>query len=412
MIGERRALEEEATELLRGLVERPTVNPPGDTREAVAFLADRARAAGLAVEVVGDAEQQSVLLVSGVAGPTFVLNAHLDTVPVVDASDWEYPPFEGRVVDGRMYGRGAADNKAGVAAAFMALLAAHREGLTKDFKLCGMFVADEEMGGAKGTGAVVASGALERLDVAAALVCDGAGLESGSWGVRVASKGMARLGIKVEGVSAHAARPEQGRNAVLALADVLLALHGSDVLPSLSHPTLGAPSLVAGTTVQGGTSPNAVPGSAEATVDCRLVPGVDLPSVVARCEALASSVAARWSCTSQVSVLLYLPPLDTDVDQPVVQHTLAAIAEVTGQAPEVRGLVGGNDAKYFIERGVPTLLGLSPSDAATSRTHGRNENVSIQNVVTASQIYGTAIRKWAAELHLPTSSVRTGRVQR
>lgn len=407
-----RLLEEQATELLRELVKIPTVNPPSDTRAAVAFLEHRARAAGLTVEIVGDTEQQSLLLVSGTEGPTFVLNAHLDTVPVVDASSWDHPPFEGQVVAGRMYGRGAADNKAGVTAAFMALLAAHREGVTEGFRLCGMFVADEEMGGAKGTGAVVASGVLERLDVAAVLVCDGAGLENGSWGVRVASKGMARIVVKVEGISSHAARPEQGRNAVLALADILLALHGSNLLPALSHPTLGAPSLVAGTTFHGGTSPNAVPGSAEATVDCRLVPGVDLPSIVAKCEALASSVAARWSCTSQVSVLLHLPPLDTDVDQPIVKHTLAAIAEVTGQAPEVRGLVGGNDAKYFIERGVPTLLGLSPSDAATSRTHGRNENVSIQNVVTASQIYGTAIRKWAAELHLPTSSVRTGRVQR
>lgn len=410
MIGERQTPEEEATELLRGLVQIPTVNPPSDTREAVGFLANRARAAGLAVEIVGDAEQQSVLLVSGTQGPTFVLNAHLDTVPVVDAADWDYPPFEGRVVDGHMYGRGAADNKAGVTAAFMALLAAQREGSTKDFRLCGMFVADEEAGGAKGTGAVVASGALERLEVAAVLVCDGAGLESGAWGIHVASKGMARIGVKVQGVSAHAARPAQGRNAVLALADVLLALHGSDVLPALSHPTLGSPSLVAGTTFHGGTSPNAVPGTAEATVDCRLVPGVDLPTVVAGCEALASSVAARWSCTSQVSVLLHLPPLDTDVDQPVVKHTLAAIAEVTGQTPQVRGLVGGNDAKYFIERGVPTLLGLSPSDAATSRTHGRNENVSIRNVVVASQIYGTTIRRWAAELRLIDNSARTGEV--
>ncbi len=410
MIDDLQALDE-ATELLRGLVSVPTTNPPGDTTGAVAFLAERARAEGLTVEIIGDAAQQSVLLVAGTEGPTLVLNAHLDTVPVVDAADWDYPPFEGRVVDGHMYGRGAADNKAGVTAAFMALLSAHRAGWIKGFRLCGMFVADEETGGAKGTGAALASGMLERLQVAAAIVCDGSGLEGGIWGIRVASKGVARLGITVEGVSAHSARPEQGKNAVLALADVLLALDSASLLPPIEHPRLGPPSMVVGTTIQGGTSPNAVPGRAEATVDCRLVPGVDLASLLERCEELASTVASRRLCTSRVSLLRHQPPIDTDTSQPIVRYVLEAIEEVTGQTPMVRGLVGGNDAKFFIQHGVPTLLGLSPSDASSSRAHGRNENVSLRNVVAASKIYGSAVRKWASDLQVSTGDARNGDVQ-
>lgn len=388
----------EATDLLQSLVRIPTVNPPGDTRAAVEFISERARAEGLSVEVVGRGQQQSVLVIAGTSGPTFVLNAHLDTVPVVDADEWSSPPFEGRLVDGHVVGRGAADNKAGVVAALLAVLQAHREGWIDGFRVCGMFVADEEAGGANGTGHVVETGALERLQTTAAFVCDGAGQESGKWGVRVASKGILQLRLRVDGVSSHAARPEQGKNAVLALADILLTLWNSSLLPETSHPVLGRPSMVPGSTISGGTSPNAVPGVAEATIDCRLIPGTDIVSLSSRVQEIADDVASRWSCTCRVSTQLHQPPLETDPDQPLVKQALAAIREITGQAAEVRGLVGSNDAKYLIGRGFQVVLGMSPSDAATSRTHGRNENVSIRNVIIAGQIYAATIRKWASQL--------------
>jgi acetylornithine deacetylase/succinyl-diaminopimelate desuccinylase-like protein len=229
-------------------------------------------------------------------------------------------------------------------------------------------------------------------------VCDGSGQEGGRWGVRVATKGALGLEITTRGVAVHASRPAQGKNAVLAAADALLRLSYSGVADRPAHPVLGVPTLVAGTMIQGGTTANTIPATCRATVDCRLVPGLPVEDLIARVTEIVAGAAAAWGCTATVAVVHHTPSVSIDPAHPLVRMACEAIGEVTGQQAAIRGLPGGNDARHLVAHGIPTVIGLSPSDSSSSRSHGADENVGLADVVTASHIYAALVRRWASSV--------------
>lgn len=389
------ALCQSATSLLRALVQIRTENPPGDTRRAVDLLTEWSSAHGFRAIQVGEGIKQNLLIVEGNAGPTFLLNAHLDTVPSGDPSGWSVPPFEGVERDGRLYGRGAADNKGGVTAALHALLLLQARVALTHGRVCVMCVADEEVGGALGTGKVVEGGYLNDLSPTAAIVCDGSGIENGQWGLRVAAKGVLHLEVVVSGAAAHGARPERGRNAVLGMASVLLALNELTFPHAARHSLLGTPTVAPGTTISGGVAENVIPSSCRATVDLRTTPGLDVGAVLAEARSKVEAAAASWGCQSSVEILREIPAQQTSPEEPIVLDAAAAIRDITGQEPVLRGLIGSNDARYLLARSIPTVIGLSPSDASLSRSHGTDESVGMADVVTAARIYARTVKRWA-----------------
>ena len=112
-------LERETTEVLQRLVRFNTMNPPGNERPAIEYLADYVRAAGrLRTELLADDAQRPNLVadLSGAAdGPTLCFLGHVDTV-LADPADWQRGPWSGRVEDGYLWGRGSIDMKSQVAA--------------------------------------------------------------------------------------------------------------------------------------------------------------------------------------------------------------------------------------------------------------------------------------------------------
>src|SRR6478609_2892226 len=102
----------------RSLVRVPSVNPPGDVRSAIAICEQRLRDAGLKTRLVAVEEAKPNLIaeLAGRPGPTLCFNAHLDVVPIGDRGAWQRDPFGAEIVDGKIYGRGAGDDKASVAA--------------------------------------------------------------------------------------------------------------------------------------------------------------------------------------------------------------------------------------------------------------------------------------------------------
>ena len=202
---------DELVALTQALVAVDTRNPPGNER-AVAGVCRRALAPyGATVTEVEPAEGRLSLLASvahpngAAARPTLIVNGHLDVVPV-HADFWSRPPFDPVVSEGRLYGRGSADMKGGIAAAICALGALARSGRVAGCDVVFHLVADEERGGTLGT-RVLAERGLIQGD--ACLVP-----EPTSLSVCVAERGLLVVDVTIRGRPGHGSRPREGVSAI------------------------------------------------------------------------------------------------------------------------------------------------------------------------------------------------------
>src|SRR5215510_10877414 len=195
-------------EFARALVRIPSVNQPEAGRSeapAAALVAERMRSFGWAplIEDAAPGRPNVIAVVDGgLPGPTLMLEGHTDVVTEGDPCDWSHDPFGAEVVSGRLYGRGAADMKGGVAAMVYAAAALAAAGPFPG-RLLLAALADEEglMLGAKD---FVRRG--HAAGVAAAIVCEPEGGEVG-----IAQKGAIRARINALGAMAHGAMPDRGR---------------------------------------------------------------------------------------------------------------------------------------------------------------------------------------------------------
>ena len=220
-------LQEETTAVLQRLVRFNTVNPPGNEREAIEYLADYLRDAGFETEMLGTSDERPTLiadLTSAEPGPTLCYLGHVDTV-LADASDWQHDPWSGDVADGYLWGRGALDMKSQVAAEAVAGAALARDGWRPakgTLKL--VFVADEETGGDVGARWLTEQHSDKvRCDM---LLNEGGGdvfeLDGQRrYGVCCGEKGIFRFKLTARGTAGHASLPRTGDNALLKLAPVL-----------------------------------------------------------------------------------------------------------------------------------------------------------------------------------------------
>jgi acetylornithine deacetylase/succinyl-diaminopimelate desuccinylase-like protein len=146
-----------ATELLQGLIQIDTSNPPGNEREAADMLTWQLQSAGITPEIVGNDHDRPNIVAKVEAspanrtGPPLVLSSHLDVVPVPDPEDWKYPPFSGEIAEGCVWGRGAIDMKgfATMALTAVKLIKQHKLPITRDVIF--VAVSDEEAGTEKGS---------------------------------------------------------------------------------------------------------------------------------------------------------------------------------------------------------------------------------------------------------------------
>ena len=223
----------------QALVRVDTRNPPGDEVRAVATCRELLEPLGARVEVVEPSPGRAsvVAALPSTGKPVLVVNGHLDVVPI-NRADWSVDPFGAEVADGRVWGRGTADMKGGIAAAIEAVAALSRSGREPAWDLVFHLVADEERGGRWGTRALVEGGFCE--GVAACLVPEPTDLD-----VCVAERGLLVAHLTTLGRPAHGSAPRQGISAIETAAKVVLALHAAD-FGDQPHPLLGRPTATSG----------------------------------------------------------------------------------------------------------------------------------------------------------------------
>ncbi|HVL96710.1 MAG TPA: M20/M25/M40 family metallo-hydrolase [Solirubrobacteraceae bacterium] len=299
-------------------------------------------------------------------GRTLLLCAHLDTVGVAGMRDPHVPRIDGD----RLYGRGAYDMKAGLAAALVACRDAARAGLRGDVVVAA--VADEEH---------ESLGVQEVLDRVGA---DGAVVtEPTEMAVAVAHKGFAWLEVEVTGRAAHGSRPHLGVDAIVRAGAVLTAIDELDrALRGHEHPLLGGGSIHAGT-IAGGRELSTYPERCTITVERRTLPGETRADVEAEVAALLDRCrAADPELDVRVRTLLVREPFEVAPDAAVVTALRAAARAELGAEPAVGGVSFWADSAFIAAAGIPTVL-FGPGGAGA---HAAEEWVSLPDTIACTRV--------------------------
>lgn len=362
--------------LLRDLVALPSINPCSgpldDTHgegRVVAFVADWLRARGLDYELqdVLPGRQNLIARLSGRGGPSLVCEAHTDTVEVLNM---EIEPFAPVLTDGRVYGRGACDCKASLAAMLVALEHTAQQGPPPgDVTL--VAACDEEFR-YRGVRHLVESGF--RAD-------GGVVGEPTELRVIIAHKGALRGQIVTHGKAAHSSEPDKGESAIFHMARVLAAIeeYGRELTRRPPHPLLHGPTVSVGL-ITGGNAPNIVPDRCEISLDRRVLPTEELATVEAELRAwLAERAPVPW----EFEVTLADLGMDGAPDSAIALRAGAAVDAVLG-AHEVAGVQYGTDASKLARGGIPSVV-VGPGHIG--QAHTAIEWVEVAQVEAAVEVY-------------------------
>ncbi len=363
---------------LAELVRLNTVNPAyadgGSEENAIPFLRHFFHSRGIQTseQEVFPGRHNLLARLPGRTQRRIVLEAHIDTVSIKGMT---IPPFEPVVQNGRMYGRGAVDDKAGLAAMMHAIGSLCEDGIVPECEVLLAAVVDEEF---SYRGVVKLC---EGLSAAAAIVAEPTEMR-----VVVASKGVLRFRIHVRGKAAHSAKPHLGCNAITHMARLVLAFEQAHQdLSSVAHPLLGPPTLNVGV-IHGGVQVNFVPDHCSIEVDRRLLPGETATAVIEGYRQMLGTLAREtpgFSAEIEEPLLLVDEALDTPVGESVVT-TAQAVMRSLGLNPEVCGVPFGSDASKLSRAGIPTIL-FGPG--SIDQAHSVDEYVDLAQVAGAAAFY-------------------------
>ena len=324
---------------------------------------------------------------------TLMFEGHTDVVTEGDPAAWTDPPFSAAIRDGRIYGRGANDMKAGVCCALMATRALVESGAQLDGDIVLGFVCDEEsrMIGIKH---FVERGWADR--VTACIVC-----EPEENHLCTSQKGVMWVHVVIHGVMSHGAMPLTGVNTAYPLARFLDGAHALEarlIVQHGRHEFLGQPSITP-TIVQspargtGEPQNNVMPGSSECVLDIRLIPGMDADAIAAQLEVMLKGVCAVDArLRYDMNVMEVRHPTQTDHAHPIVTTLAAAYTDLTGQAPIYGGVPGSTDGTILNARkGIP-IVTCGPGDIYIP--HHIDEWVSIDEIKLAARLYALAALRY------------------
>jgi acetylornithine deacetylase len=306
-----------------------------------------------------------------------MLNGHLD---VVGTERMSHAPFDAHERDGRIYGRGAADMKGGIAAICAAAARAAEGGL--DGEVVVAAVADEEFASV-GTRALLGSGV--RAD--AAIVAEPTRLA-----IAPAHRGFAAFQIVVHGRAAHGSRYDIGVDAIRHMGLLLAELDAfeGEELARRTHPLLGHASLHA-SVIKGGVGFSTYPDRCELQLERRTLPGESAAQALEEIRAACERVRARRDSFAADVVLEFAEgPSDVPPGAPIVR-ALAAAIEGAGEPVRLEGMTAWTDAALLNEAGIPAIC-YGPGNIALA--HAAEEWVELAEIERATEVLTGLARGW------------------
>ena len=360
----------ETLELARDLVRIDSVNPrlvpgaPGE-EEIARFVHNFLDHHGVVSDMV-EAEPGRPNVIARLPGddngPSLLLCCHMDTVSAAGMQD----PFEARVENGRLYGRGAHDIKGGLAAMLAATVILSKAP-PKGGELLVAAVVDEEYR-SSGTEALI-----ETTQADAAIVFEPSELK-----VMVAHKGFAWFEIETRGVAAHGSRPSEGVEAIAHMGRVLAGLEALDhKLQSLPpHPRLGPPSIHA-SLIEGGRELSSYPDQCRLQIERRTIPGESETEIVAELNELLNRLSHEDDrFHSECALRFARQPYEISSSHALPQAMARAVERATQRNVEFGGLTAWTDSAILAAAAIPSVI-FGPGGAGL---HSLEEHVLTQDI--------------------------------
>ncbi len=368
---------------LQKLISINSVNPdldqdgPGE-REIAIFIKDLVSKIGFEITLqdLGDNRINLTALLKGTGGGrTLMLNGHMDTV---DTRGMTIDPFDPVFIDGKVYGRGSLDMKAGIAAILSASRAIVNSGTKLKGDLLLTFVADEEY---KSIGTEAAA---ETCHADGAIICEPTDMK-----LVLAHKGFTWERIVFHGKAAHGSRPDEGVDAITHSGIFLAALDDFQrkVLAERKHPLLGSPSVHA-SLIAGGIGISTYPDSCILEFERRTIPGETPEGVKEEIESILLELGRKYpDFMADHEQYFVRNPLEIDEGDRLVKCLGGSWENVMGFPAEVGGFSGWADSAILNDKGIPAV-NFGP---AGKGLHAAEEYVEFQSVIDCTKVLADTI---------------------
>jgi len=357
-------------------------------RECAEVIAEEARKLGLSVSIYdsvglatdGKHRPNVVAKLDANSDHTVSLVTHYDIVPA--GAGWSNDPFKLRVVDGKAYGRGAADDKGAIAAALGALKL-----VGENAKMNVILIAspDEEVGGELGVGYLVNHVGIK---------CDEAVvLDASPEFVSIGASGVVSGWIKVKGVQGHAGYPHKAVNPIYGMARLIEGLEGFSNLRATRLSKIDSPpnspirkvwGRFSITIVRSGVKSNVIPAEAEACFDMRTLPDENPIHAVEELKAYFISLTKNLGLNAEIYGINIGSGYYTEPSCDFVIRFRRAVSKIYGREIPIAAELGGNDGKFFANKGIPVVsFGCIGPD---TNFHGVDEFVHLKHIALVRDV--------------------------
>jgi succinyl-diaminopimelate desuccinylase len=361
---------EKLIKFLSGFIQTKSPNPPGDTREAAAFITSFLDEKGLPYRIIAPKEEMVNIVGSfegGEEGRHLVLNGHIDVYPVGDSSEWQYDPWGGEIVDGKIFGRGSNDMKAGTSASIFTYHYLYKVKEHLKGRLTLTCVSDEETFGPWGARYLMKhhpevlgdtllngepcahqirfgeKGILWLKFTVSTPGAHGAYEHASPSATKIAAKLMLELDEKIKSIEYSS--PSNVREALEEARDIIEEGYGPGAFETLQRTTINFG------TIHGGLKVNMIPGTVEIEADIRLPVGQTKEAVLR----IVENVVADYPYVGYKE-MNYTAPSHCDPNGEMVGILRRNVKLIEGHTPKTLIAMGGTDARLWRYEGIPAYV--------------------------------------------------------
>ena len=393
---------EDLLNLCIDLIKTPSINPGGDIEKITQIITNYLDKYNIKYEIVRPREDMPNIIakIGKENGKKILLNGHSDVVPVGDIDRWEFDPFGGEIVDGKLRGRGTSDMKCGLAGLIyaMKLLKQYESALNGEIVL--NIVPDEETGGEFGTMWLYENNYFDGGD--ACIIGEPTSYNN----CEVGQKGSLHITIKSYGMPAHGSIGNYvGDNAILNICKLFLkldelrnikgsfrdnqlevlenskkiakeALKADHVEDSIDHVTVNIG------TISGGTKSNVVADYCESELDIRVPIGCELNTVLNKLDNLIEKLNLQDKIKYEYE---YNSPSNyTDANTELVKSVVRNAEHIWQKTVLPAYQWASSDARYYRAKNIPTI---QYGPANTKGIHSYNEDVDVEDIINSTKVY-------------------------